>query len=84
MIEHWQRSVVTGTGPEIKATETVLHKRGEDVMQMAMRRNPELAACTRVEIFTSEAFTQIREDGKETRRRGEIPHDQRDGEEWDW
>lgn len=83
MIEHWERSVVTGTGPEVEATETVLHRRGDDVMQMAMRRNPQLAACSTISVRTAEAFTRIREDEKR-RTPAEIPRDDRQGEEFEW
>ena len=83
MIEHWERSVVTGTGPEGTATETVLHRRQDDAMQMAMRRNPKLAGCSRIEVKTMEAFTRIREDEKR-RTPAEIPRDDRQGEELEW
>ena len=75
MIEYWERSVVTGRGAEDRyAKETVIHRRGEDALQMAMRRNPEMAGCSRIE--------EMKEDG-EPRRKEDIPRF-RDGEEWDW
>ena len=83
MIEHWERSVVHGKGPEIEATETVLHRRGEDAMQMAMKRNKLLAACSTISVQTVEAFTRILED-EERRTPAEIPRDERNAEEWDW
>ena len=83
MIEHWQRSEVTGTGENIKATEVVLHQRGQDALGMAMRRNSRMPACDRISIITEEAFVLNREDG--TRRtRDEIPRDDRQGEELEW
>jgi len=83
MIEHWERSTVHGKGPEDSVTETVLHRRGEDVLGMAMRRNPQLAGCSRFEITTVEAFT--REKTEEPRRtQAEIPRDDRQGEELEW
>lgn len=83
MIEHWQKSYVIGTGENFQATEVVLHRRGEDALQMAMRRNPAMPGSSRVEVRSYEAFTQIREDG--TRRTGaDIPRDDRQGEEFDW
>lgn len=82
MIEHWQRSVVSGSGENISASETVIHRRGEDVLRMAMRRNPGLPACSRVEIRTAEAFTEDRK-AEDPRRPEDIPRD-RNGEEWDW
>ena len=83
MIEHWERSVVSGKGPEIEATETVLHRRGEDAMQMALRRNPKLAACSTIRVDTEEAFTRIREEDAR-RTAADIPRDDRQGEEFEW
>ena len=83
MIEHWERSVVRGRGPEIEATETLLHRRGEDAMQMAMRRNPQLAACSTIKVQTVEAFTRVIED-EPRRTQAEIPRDDRQGEEFEW
>ena len=83
MIEHWERTVVNGIGDNVQAKEIVLHKRGADALGMAMRRNPKMPACNRIELVTMEAFTQIREDG--TRRtREEITRDDRQGEEYEW
>ena len=83
MIEHWQRSVVTGSGENVNAREVILHRRGQDPLTMAMRRNPALPASSRVEVRSYEAFTMIRED--ERRRTAEdIPRDDRQGEEFDW
>lgn len=85
MTEHWERTVVKGYGAEdLYAVETVLHRRGEDVMQMAMRRNPALAGCNRVEMQTMEAFIQECREKEEKRRKEDIPRDNRQGEEWDW
>ena len=83
MIEHWQRSVVTGSGENVNVREVILHKRGQDPMNLAMRRNPALAGCSRFAMDTEEAFTQIREE--DARRTAEdIPRDDRQGEEFDW
>ena len=83
MIEYWERSVVTGRGAEdLYAKETVIHKRRQDAMQLAIRRTPMLAACSRIEIQTVEAFMEMKEDG-EPRKKEDIPRF-RDGEEWDW
>ena len=84
MIEHWERTKVVGHGLEgMTATETVLHKRGADVLGMAMKRNQALAGCSRFTIETEEAFSQERaEDRRKTA--AEIPRDDRQGEEWDW
>ena len=84
MIEHWVRSTVNGKGPEGREVrETVLHREGEDVLGMAMRRNPELSACDRFEIQTEKAFS--REKAEEPRRtQADIPRDDRQGEELEW
>ena len=85
MTEHWERTVVTGRGPEDRyAVETVLHRRGEDVLQMAMRRNPELAGCNQITTQTVEAFVEECRQAEERRRKADIPRDNRQGEEWDW
>ena len=83
MIERWERSVICGSGENVSASETVLHRRGEDALQMAMRRNPELASCSRVEIRTAEAFAEDRQ-AEATRRPADIPRGQRNSEEWEW
>ena len=80
MTEHWQRSRVTGGG----ITEVVLHKRGQDPMVMACRRNHKLAGSSTFEIRTEEAFSQVREGDDGYKKRGEIPRDKRNAEEWDW
>ena len=83
MTEYWEKSVVTGYAGEGVITETVLHRRGEDPIVMACRRNLELAGCGRIETQTEEAFMQIRKE--EARRTAEdIPHGGRPGEEWEW
>ena len=84
MIEHWERTKVVGHGADGEITsENVLHRRGEDALGMAMRRNPKMPACNIITMATTEAFTQIRED--ERRRTGaDIPRDDRQGEEFDW
>lgn len=85
MNEHWERTVVTGHGPEgLYAVETVLHRRGDDVLQMAMRRNPALAGCNRIEMQTMEAFIQKCREEDARRRKEDIPRDNSKGEEWDW
>ena len=84
MIEKWERSAVIGYSEDgERASETVIHRRGADALQMAMRRNPELAACCRVEIRTEEAFAEERQ-AEETRRPADIPRGQKNSEEWEW
>ena len=83
MIEHGERSIVIGSGEHVKAREIVMHRRGEDVMGMAMRRNPELAACSTVVISTEEAFVMDRAE-EERRTAEDIPRDERRREEWEW
>lgn len=84
MIEHWERSAVIGYSEDgERACETVLHRRGADALQMAMRRNPELAACSRVEIRTAEAFQEDRQ-AEDARRPEDIPRGRNNSEEWEW
>lgn len=83
MTERWEKTVVIGRGAEDRYTkETVLHRRGEDVLGMAMRRNPMMPGCDRFEMETVEAFALERMDGDSRRRN--IPRDERKSEEWDW
>ena len=92
MIEHWQRTKVTGietqvleNGKKIRRehAEDILHRRGQDPMVMACRRNNRIAGCGMIYTATEEAFTGIREDAPPTRRKADIPRDDRQ-EEWDW
>ena len=88
MIEYWQRSSINGTasGEEGKTrteSEVVLHRRGEDPIVMACRRNRALAGCSRMVILTEEAFMQIRKDDDRSER--VIPRGRgNDFDEWDW
>lgn len=88
MTEYWQRTEISGTGggEEGKtrtAREVVLHRRGEDPVVMACRRNRELAGCSRMVILTEEAFMQIRKDDRRSER--VIPRGRgNDFDEWDW
>ena len=85
MTERWQRTVVIGRGAEDRYTkETILHRRGDDVLGMAMRRNPQMAGCEKFEMETEEAFALERDRDEERRRKKDIPRDQIRGEEWDW
>jgi hypothetical protein len=83
MFEYWEKTLVTGHGENRHTTELLLHRRGEDALSMAMRRNPLMAGCNTFTVETEEAFIQIREDDSR-RTRMEIPHDDRTAEEWDW
>ena len=86
MTEYWQRSEISGTkrgDGGYNATQIVLHRRGEDAMQMAMRRNPQLAACSTIEVQTVEAFTREIEEAPR-RTQADIPRDDRQGEELEW
>ena len=87
MTEHWERSVVAGYGSRDEekwdAKEVVLHRRGEDPVVMACRRNNLLAGCASISVSTEEVFTQIRKDeGRKDAR--EIPRDRTPMEAWDW
>jgi hypothetical protein len=85
MTEYWQRTIVRGVDDEkIEHREEVLHRRGEDALVMACRRNQKLAGCSRISLDTAEAFTQIRKDAEESRRREDIPRDSRREDAWEW
>ena len=61
MTEYWEKSTVTGWDDEKKEhREVLLHRRGEDPVVMACRRNRELAGCSRIRTETAEAFLEIR------------------------
>ena len=88
MIELWDMTLVHGTRGEEDAkehlSETVLHRRGDDPMVIAFRRNRELAGCNRITMMTVAGFSQVRRE--ETRRtKADIPKEKGntfDGWEW--
>ena len=84
MTEHWQRTMVRGISDDTHYVESVLHRRGEDALVMACRRNQGLAGCGKFIIETVEAFTQIRHDAEKHRRRKDISRDNRQGEALEW
>ena len=85
MTEYWQRTIVRGTDDEKNEhREDVLHRRGEDPLRMACRRNQQLAGCSRISMDTVEAFQQIRQDAEESRRQKDIPRDGRREDAWEW
>ena len=84
MVEYWERTAVSGVDVQkIEHRETVLHRRGEDPMVMACRRNRGLAGCDRIRTATEEAFLMIRGE-QEARRPERIPKGEVRYEEWDW
>lgn len=86
MIEHWQLSLVQGTDEEeMTHAEEILHRRGEDALVMACRRNQGLAGCRRITVETCEVFSEIRNDPEGHKEREAIPRDDRSEEsEWEW
>ena len=84
MTEHWERTKVYGSNEDRNYLEDVLHRRGEDALVMACRRNQGLAGCGRISMDTVEVFTQIRKDAEEHRRRKDISRDDRQGEALEW
>ena len=87
MRDHWERSTVTGTGTEDgrEFSEEILHRRGEDPMVLAFRRNLRLAGCSRIGVETTEAFQMERKRPEGHRKRADIPKDSGSKfEEWDW
>lgn len=83
MKTYWERTTVSGTDEEGKRhSETVLHRRGEDALRMAVRRNSGLAGCQKIWMETEEAFlSTIKEETHKEKR--EIPRDNI-GKEWDY
>ena len=83
MKEYWERTEVQGIDEEGKVwNETVLHRRGEDALRMAVRRHSGMAGCHRFEMETVEAFiTTIKEE--KHKEQSEILRDQ-GGKEWDY
>lgn len=85
--EYWERTEVTGQrsgdGAGYTVRESMLHRRGEDALVMACRRNNRMAGCSRFCLETEEAFMIIR--GKDGERRVSIPKGRGIRfEEWDW
>lgn len=83
MIEHWEKTIVSGSGEKVHAREIILHRRGADVVGMAMRRNPEMTRCDELRMSTWKSFTISLEDDNKHWSRADIPHDDR-REEWNW
>lgn len=81
MKERWERSVVTGADG---AAETILHRRGEDPLVMACRRNLQLAGSNTLIVETAEAFIEERNMLPVRKRKRDIPRDEHKAEEWDW
>lgn len=81
MTEYWEATRIIGEKTEGEGKdkrvreykEEVLHRRGEDPMVMAFRRNNELAGCQRIRMRTEEAFQEIRKEEK--RETGPIPRE---------
>ena len=83
MIEHWEKTLVSGSGAKVYAEEVVLHRRGEDAIVMAMRRNHEMTKCDTIWTDTEEVFALDIQDKDGRAHRRDIPHDDR-REEWNW
>jgi len=76
--EYWETSIVTGikSGDDgWTAREEFLHRRGEDPLRMACRRNNRMAGCERFFIQTFAAFIETRGGTEETRHKADIPTD---------
>lgn len=84
MTEYWQRSIVSGGDAEkIEHLEVVLHRRGDDPVVMACRRNLVLAGCSVIRVDTAEAFQVQRKDDTQ-KKKADIPQDRIQTEVWDW
>ena len=81
--EHWEKTEVIGRGENREAREVVLHRRGADVVGMAIRRNPKMQGCDTFTLRTVSAFKleRKRDDGR--RKRKDIPRDENYQKDWD-
>ena len=55
----------------------ILHRRGEDPIVMACRRDGMLAKCDRISVETQEAFMETRFGLPVRRRKADIPKDEK-------
>ena len=89
MTEYWQRSYVSGAkrGDDgYSVAQTILHRRGEDPIVMACRRDQKMAGADVFTVETEEAFAEERHGLPVRRRKNDIPKDeiQRESSEtWD-
>jgi hypothetical protein len=80
MTEYWQRSEISGHKSGENAysvAQTILHRRGEDPVRMACRRDGRMAACDRITVETTEAFQTERYGLPVHRDRREIPKEEK-------
>ncbi len=80
MTEYLERTIVAGED----AAEVVLHRRGDDPLVMAFRRNLTLAGSNRISMETEEAFTMRKEKEILRKHKSDIPSDGPRFEEWGW
>ena len=80
MTENWERTIVAGED----AAEVVLHRRGEDPLVMAFRRNLKLAGSNRISMETEDAFTLRKETELRRKHKADIPKEGPRFEEWGW
>ena len=80
MTENWERTIVAGED----AAEVVLHRRGEDPLVMAFRRNLKLAGSNRISMETEEAFSLRKEKEIRRKHKSDIPTEGQRFEEWGW
>ena len=80
MTEYWERTIVAGED----VAEVVLHRRGEDPLVMAVRRNLKLAGSNRISMETEEAFTLRKEKEIRRKHKSDIPTEGPRFEDWGW
>lgn len=80
MTEYWERTIVAGED----AAEVVLHRRGEDPLVMAFRRNLKLTGSNRISMETEEAFTLRKEKEIRRKHKSDIPTEGPRFEDWGW
>jgi len=76
MLIHYERTLVTGTRKDeeksVTVREELLHRRSQDPLLMACRRNGELARCQRFTLQTTECFNRW-VDEEPARKKSDIP-----------
>lgn len=76
--EYWETSFVTGVKKGdngYTVTEEIVHRRGEDPLKLACRRNNRMAGSEWFSIRTYHAFIETRGGAEKTRHKADLPKD---------
>ena len=80
MTEYWQRSEISGhkSGDGgYNVSQVIIHRRGDDPIRMACRRDGRMASCERFTVETEEAFQEERHGLPVHKGRREIPKEEK-------